>query len=410
MNKKEYINRAKTTILNRVRFHAPIVYDGHIDKSELFKCGVNPNLPIFKFEKHLNARILKAFRLAQLEDDFNILLPFFAVENIKEIKLKKLRNYTLYSPQTSSVLFVEMINKLNINYPSSSNYNLVFKEKFFKINEQILNPHYDDFELVQNLVIDDVLCDYREFVLNGSNYFLVLKNETGIEKNLSLELNIPLEKGYYFFKRNGRCVEIKNLLKNERGFFNFLCKNVKFSFSNVDGLENSVFCCLNVKLKIKITPNSKSFVFFNLSDSRLKLKSESQIEKFCALAKKKCFEIFGIRVKTKDAKFDQFFNINLPRSIWINWLNGCVDMQKEEKYIALKRLFIKERNKLVLFEKIGLQELGIYNGEYFKKVLIIKSDEKFLKVGKTLFHNFDRLSEVSLKSKEPICLSFGKSF
>ncbi len=409
MNKKDYIERAKNLILNRVRFHAPVVYDGHVDKRILFENGVDPNRPIFKFEKALNKRLIKAFELAQREEEFNLLIPFLSLRKIKEKSLKSLKHCVFYSPQNSPVLFVEMVNKLNINYASKSNYNLVFKDKFFKLNNQILNPNFSDFQLLQTEIFDGIFCDYREFVLNGNNHFITLSNKENFEKKISFELNIPLDKGYYFFKRQNGYISIENLLSNKKQHLNFVCKNARFSFSIVDGLENSVFCCINIKFSLTLKPKEKSFCFFNLGDSKLRLKSLSQIERFASLAKTKCYEIFNIRVKTKDAKFDQFFNVNLPKKIWINWLNNQPDFEKEKKYLTLKRLFLKvgERIDFVQFEKIGLKEIGVFNGMYYKKILITKGISKYLRVGKTIFHNTNALSDCTLKSKEPIELCFG---
>lgn len=409
MKKKDYIEKAKNTILNRVRFHAPVVYDGRVDKRILFENGVDVEKPIFKFDKALNRHLLKAFELAQQEEDFNLLISFSSLGKMKESMLKPLKNCTLYSSQVSSACFLEMINKLNINYQSASNYNLIFKDKFFKVNGQILNPKFDDFELKQTLAFDDILCDYHEFVLNGNNYYVNLSNSTNLARKVALELNIPLAKGYYYFKRQDKNILIENLLTKEKLFFNFVCKNAKFSFSNVDGLENSVFCCINIKVTINLQPNKTEFVFFNLGNSKIAFKYRRQIETFYELSKQKCCEIFNIRVKTKEAKFDQFFNLNLPKKIWMNWLNSEVDTEKEEKYLALKRLFIKGKEQLsfVPFEKIGLKELGIFNGEYYKKILIVKGGYKFLRVGETYFHNVNALTKHSLQSKEPISLCFG---
>ncbi len=409
MKKKDYIEKAKNTILNRVRFHAPVVYDGRVDKRVLFENGVDVDKPIFKFDKALNKHLLKAFELAQQEEEFNLLLSLSSLGKMKESMIKPLKNCTLYSSQASSARFLEMINKLNINYQSASNYNLVFKDKFFKFNGQILNPKFDDFELKQTLVFDDILCEYHEFVLNGNNHYVNLSNNLNVPKKVELELNIPLAKGYYYFKRQDRHILIENLLTKEKLFLNFVCKNAKFSFSNVDGLENSVFCCINIKVTINLQPNKTEFVFFNLGNSKIALKYRRQIETFFDLSKQQCCEIFNVRVKTKEAKFDQFFNLNLPKKIWMNWLNGEVDAEKEEKYLALKRLFIKGKEQLsfVPFEKIGLKELGIFNGEYYKKILIVKGDYKFLRVGETYFHNINGLTKHSLQSKEPISLSFG---
>lgn len=62
----------------------------------------------------------------------------------------------------------------------------------------------------------------------------------------------------------------------------------------------------------------------------------------------------------------------------------------------------------VHFKEIGLKEIGIFNGEYYKKILIVDGNEKFLKVGKTFFYNINGVSNLSLCSHEPICLSFGE--
>ena len=409
MNKKDYIEKAKSTILNRVRFHAPVVYDDNIDKTTLFVNGVDLDKPIFKFDKMLNKRLLKAFELAQKEEQFNLLLSTFSLGKIKERELKPLKNCVLYSPQSSPVLFVEMVNKLNINYQSSSNYNLVFKDKFFKINGQILNPNFDDFELKQVLDLEGFAVDYREFVLNGNNYFVRFENKSNMNKKLNLELNIPLAKGYYYIKQQNKFVLIENLLTKEKLYLNFSCRNSKFSFSNVDGLENSIYSCVNLKVTINLKPKQKNFAFFNFGNSKVQFKTLSEFEYFEMLAKVKCCEIFNIRVKTKNQDFDQFFNVVLPKKIWINWLNNEIDQEKEEKYVVLKRLFVKGSKELsfVNFQKIGLKEIGVFNGEYYKKILIVDGCQKFLQVGTTFFHNINGITQCSLKSREPICLCFG---
>lgn len=409
MNKKQYIEHAKNLILNRVRFHAPIVYDSRVNSAILSANGIDLNKPIFKFEKVLNKRLLKAFSEAQKEEPFNLLLSLDSVDKINPSKLDCLKNYVFYSQKSSPLEFMEMINKLNINYSSSSNYNLVFKDKFLKVNDEILNPHYDEFELKQSAIFGGVVCDYSEFLLNGNNYFLKFKNKENSVKKLHIELNIPLKKGYYYFKKLNKAISIENLLTKEKVYLNFACKNAKFSFSNVDGLENSVFCCINAKLDLCLSGKENAFVFFNLGSSKFCLDKISHIEKFKAISKQKCCEIFNLRVKTKNQNFDQFFNFALPKKIWINWANGEENEQSEEKYIALKRLFIKGSSEIefVPFKQIGLKELGIFNGEYYKKILVVGGDYKFLQVGKTFFNNINGITEFSLKSKEPINLCFG---
>lgn len=409
MKKQEYIEKAKNAILNRIRFHAPIVFDDKVDKTVLFVNGVNIEYPIFKFDKVLNKRLVRAFELAKKEEKFNLLLSSSSLGTLKEKQIKKLSDTVVYNQQYCPVKFVEMINKLNINYQSSSNYNLVFKDKYFKINDQILNPKFEDFSLKQSFVVDDIFVVYEEFVLNGSNFFVKLQNKANESKKVAIELNIPLKKGYYYFKKLNKTILVENLMSKEKLYLNFLCRNAKFSFSNVDGLENSVFCCINVKLNMILNPKEEKIVFFNLGDNKFELKSDKEINKLKDIAKIKACEIFNVRVKTKNPKFDLLFNQNLPKRIWINWLNCEVDEKLEEKYLTLKRLFIKGQEKVsfVPFKEIGLKELGIFNGDYYKKILIVNGFERYLKVGKTCFYNINDVTNHSLRSKEPISLSFG---
>lgn len=412
MNKKEYIEKAKNAILNRIRFHAPIVYDDVVDKKILFENGIDVKKPIFKFDKMLNTKLVKAFELAKKEEEFNLVFSTASLGKLKPSNLKKMGEFVVYNQQASPVRFVEMINKLNINYQSSSNYNLVYKDRFLKINGQILNPKFEDFSLNQQLVVDNVFVRYNEFILNGNNFFVDLQNKTNEKKKVNLELNIPLEKGYYYFKKIDKAILVENLLTKQKFYLNYVCKNAKFSFSNVDGLENSVFCCLNVKLDINLEGKQTKFVFFNLGEGKFAPKNEEEILKLHELSRVKTCEIFNVQVKTKNPKFDQFFNYNLPKRIWINWLNGQVDEKLEEKYLTLKRMFVRGSEKIsfVPFKEIGLKELGIFNGEYYKKILVINGFEKFLKVGRTFFYNINDVTNISLKSKEPISLCFGEHF
>ena len=407
MKKKDYVNKAVKSILNRVRFHAPIVYDAKIDEKILSAYGVDANKPLFKFDKPLNKELFKAFELASKEEEFNLVISSLSLGKFKE-RAKKLKNIFVYN-NTESVKFLEMLNKLNINYCASSNYNLVYNSQFFKVNSQILNPHFEDFSLKQVLLVDNVFVEYNEFLLNGSNYFVKLQNKNDIARKIELELNIPLNKGYYYFKRMNNCILVENLLTKQKLCFNFLCKNAKFSFSEVDGLENSVYCCLNVKVSLTLQVNEEGFMFFNLGENKFILKSLEEINKFHALARIKACEVFNVQIKSKEAKFDYYFNKKLPQKIWLNWLNGDENLDLEEKYVSLKRLFVKGDNEIsfVNFKEIGLKELGIFNGEYYKKILIIKGSERFLRVGRTFFYNINGITNHSLSSKEPISVCFG---
>lgn len=417
MFKKRYIEKAKSAILNRVKFHAPVVFDDEINFKVLQKHGVDVRMPIFVFDKVLTYPLLKAFCLAQCQENFNLLFSKRSVGKMQKKVQQKLPNAIVFDEQSGST-FLECANKLNINYPSSSNYNLAFKDKFFKVNGQILNPKFEDFSLRKTDFVKNIFVDYSEFVLNGSNFFCTLKNKLNFPVRAEIELNIPLEKGYYYFKKMSHVILIENLLTKEKFFLNYFCRNAKFSFSDVDGLENSTFSCVNIKANLNLLPDAENFVFFNFGKAKFLPKNFCQIKKLKEISQKKSCEVFNLQVKTKNPKFDFFFNKTLPQKIWINWLNGTVDEILERKYVTYKKLFLKgnlndpskksQGLTLVNFEKIGIRELGIFNGQYYKKIFVIKGAERFLKVGDTCFYHISGITKHSLTSHEPISVCFGQ--
>lgn len=412
MTKKEYIKKAKNLIINRVRFHAPIIFDSEIDANVLQENGIDPSLPVFKFEKELNNRLLKAFELAKNEENFNLVIAGLKTDkhNIKYIRqLENMRNTTILGECCSKRLF-EMVNKLNINYSSATNFNLVYQDKFFSINGMRVNPSIQDFSLSQEVVFDEVLVNYREFVLNGQNIVAKFSNKAFQNKKLLVELNIPLEKGYYYFKKIPNAVAIENLISKKQVYFNFMCNGGRFCFSNVDGLENSVYCCINIKFVLNLKAKQRKVVFFNFGESKFCVKNEGEAERLFAESVKEVKNIFDVQIKTRNPKFDLFFNKSLPQKIWLNWLNGKFDEKLEQKYIAYRRLFVKGKEKIsfVKFAEIGVKEIGIFNGEYYKKILIANADESFLKVGRTYFYSSNDITKRTLTSREPVVLSFGK--
>lgn len=407
MNRKEYVQRAKNEILSRVRFHAPILYSPEIDIESLKRKGVDINLPIFKFDKILTRNLFEAFVLSLKEEKFNLVLPKESAGRFWK-KLRGLEHVIFYSKFCDGA-FVENINKLNINYFSSSNYDIKFNERFVKFDEQILNPQFEDYVLDQKFFDRNIYVEHKEFLLNGNNFYTVIHNNSDKEQKINFEINIPLEKGYYYFKRMKNCILIENLISKQVFYFNFVCKRAIFSFSNINGLKNSIFCCVNAKITLKLQKNDKKWVFFNLGNSRFSPKTASEIKKMMFLSQKMCKEVFNVKVKTKNGKFDNLFNRVLPQRIWTNWQNGTFEKGLEEKYLTYKRLFVKGDKMIsfVNFKEIGLMELGVFNGSYYKKILIVKGNEKFLQVGKTHFSNLGGVTNFSLKSKQPISLCFG---
>ena len=76
----------------------------------------------------------------------------------------------------------------------------------------------------------------------------------------------------------------------------------------------------------------------------------------------------------------------------------------------LRRLFVRGKEKIdfVPFKEIGLKELGIFNGEYYKKILVSFGLEKYLQVGEVKYANISNVTRFSLKKKDPIYLSLDR--
>lgn len=406
MKRKEKILNLKQKILNKVRFHAPVCYSPDIDRTVLFNRGVDPNLPIFVYDNVVNKDVLNAFMKALGEERFNLLLPYENLTCIEQKRLENARGVTLFS-KNDDIKFLNMITKLNINYSAKTDYNIAFKDKFCKIDGVTLNPQYREFFLCQNVQVGEVEIEYKEFLLNGNNIYVVLKNRAKNAKKINFLLNFPLKRGYFLFKKKNSYFSIDNLQSGERLYFNYVSPKFNASFSMIDGLDNSLFATIFLKLNFLLKPNEEKVLFFNLSNRKLPLKRKCEFDKLFALSIKKNMEIFDVRVKTKNHKFDQFFNNTLPKKVWLSWLN-FEKSDLVEKYLTYRSLFVRGKEKLsfVPFEEIGLKEVGVFNGEYYKKILVSFCGERFLQVGKTKFFNITNITRFSLKKNEAINLSF----
>ena len=71
MNRKENIENVARIIVNRVRYHAPILFDGDVNFEILEDFGIDTSKPIFKFENELSKPLMKAFSLAKQKVNFN---------------------------------------------------------------------------------------------------------------------------------------------------------------------------------------------------------------------------------------------------------------------------------------------------------------------------------------------------
>lgn len=362
MKKKDYIFNMTNLIVNRVRFHAPL-YAENVDLYQLKDAGIDLSLPVFFYENKLSKIMAKCFFEAQKQVDFNLI-------------------FTQAQPHAKKLKYVisdnKDLQKLNINYPSKSNFISKTNEKYITINGEKIDQNLQNYFLDGFVERDGVNCFVRECVLSGRNIFLQFLNTTSQEKTINFEINLPLKSGYYCFKKLHHAIKITRLLSGERMFFNFASKANNFTFSCVDGVENCTNARINLSCKLTLKPYQKCHYFYNFGSEKFTLFSLEEIEMFFDQCRKKNCEIFDVKIDSKIKNIDSKINYILPEKIYNAWLNGECDLDCEKEYLKLKNRFVlKVNNDFVLNETANLNSLKIFNGNIFKDVLIVKNyDEK----------------------------------
>lgn len=400
MTKREAIENVARIIVNRVRYHSPIVYDDEVDIKRLEDFGINVSLPIFKFEKEMTKPLLKAFALAKKVQNFNLVTT-------KKTKCP----FALFLPSESVDLrLVQLVNKLNINYKTSSSYVPKFDIDHLKIGGKSLNLKFENFCLDKHDSINGVLVRHRQFVASGECNIVEVINSNMTESEIEIEYfkNLPL--GNYFFKKENHSIKITNLFNREVCFFNSNFNLTNVYFSCVDGLENSFFACIKIKEKIVLKPYQKKAFFINFGDKKFYINLLSDMETLLESARKRCYENFDMKVFTSDKSYDEKINEVLPRDIWLAWLDGKRDVELEREYkTERQKVFVRQNGKICfnLEEYKKFREVDIFDGEEFRTVYIKNlSLENSLHIGSAVFQNLRTFCLDKIKSKTQICLHF----
>lgn len=408
MNKKEYIEKLANLIISRVRFHAPIVYDGGIDLQLLEVVGMDASLPLFKFEKQIDEVLFKAFMLAQEKVKFNLITTEKPLINNK--KLAKLKNFYYFKEAELGYSLLSTINALNINYKSGIYFEKDLEEDYIKINGQIVNLVYKPYMLHKKASDNGVVYEIREFLLNGKNFILNFSNSYEQKKLITFEINVVLPRGYYHFTRLTNAIQIENLTSREKAYFNFQSKNAKFTFSSMSGIESSTHACVNLKMEIMLRGREQKRFFFNYGENQYYLASPHENEEFFKMSQNKMNEIFDLKVTTADKKFDERFNLYMPQKIWLSWLKMEADEENENEYIKTKYSLVKkEDNGYLINESFkGLKQLEFSFNNGAKRVFIVPGKERYLFADKTKYFNFTLLTNEIFKKNNEIYLSFGQ--
>ncbi len=407
MKKKEYIDKMANLIVSRVRFHAPVVYDGEVDFDILDVIGIDSSLPIFKYEKAIDKVMLEVFKKAQREVNFNLITT--AEPLVKSQKLSVLKNFIYIKEEELGYSLLSSINALNINYKSGCEFEKAIEEDYIKINDKYINLCYRNYFLYKKESTNGVVYEIKEFLLNGKNFILNFSNLYNEKKTLTFEINVVLPRGYYRFKRENNAIKIESLTSKEVAYFNFLSKNAKFYFSTISGLESSTHACINMRINVMLNPKEQKRFYFNYGENKYCFSSASQAEEFFEISQKKMNEIFDTKVLTSDKQFDNKFNVYIPQKIWLSWLKMSNDEENEKEYLKIKDSILqKTGNGFKINENFkGLKQVGIYLNSGYKRVFIVPGNQRYILSGKTRFFNFNLISQELFQKNNEIYLSFG---
>lgn len=406
MKKREFIEKLKNLILNKVRFHAPNLITDNVNFDLLSVVGINPNYPIFIFPKRLDRVFFDAFKRAKKEGKFNLILtqqPLISPRKLRRLEDTKV----LLEGDVGSNLFYTL-DGLNINYISHTDFQKSLQNNYLKINGREIKFDFCPYYYHKKLSVDGVIFEGKEFLLNGRNYHFILTNPHDDKRELSFEFNMPLPRGYYVFKRGVNHIQVTNINTKEVAYFNYQARGVEFSFSSINGLENSTFACINVRFNVTMQARENRHVFFNFGNLKFISLKPNELRYYYEISQKKMFEIFDTMVTTHDKTFDNNFNLSLPRKIWENWEKLTANEESELEWLKLRDKIILKRE---CGEKInqdfkGLKEVKIFRNSGWKRVFVLHGENEYLYDGHTKYYNFSLLTKEILSQNSEIYLSF----
>ena len=405
MIEKEYIERLTNLIFNRIKFHSPRVSHG-VDFALLDIIGIDAKYPIFVYNKPINKLFFKAFLNVKKMCDFNLILTQYPRVSKRKISLLD-KTYILLENEMGAQI-KDILNSLNVNYLTYSNFNLVSEGEYLKVKNKKIDFEYRPFYYFGKIMNDGVIYEIKNYILNGKNYMVTLSNTTRTLRTAEFEFNLPLPRGYYIFKKTNNCIEIENLTNKDKAFFNFNIKNAEISFSMVEGIESCTFAGINFKCKIPLLSKETRKVYFNFGENKYCLFSPRDMNTFFEMSQVKMNEIFDIQVVTKDKGFDYDFNYVLPQKIWESWAKFGIDENSENAWLKNKSLLIKSDNLgLQVNEDFkGLKEVKVYRDKKWKRVFIVHNNSKYLFADNVKYFNFTLITKELIAKNDEIYLSF----
>ena len=308
-------------------------------------------------------------------------------------------------------LLSNTLEALNINYLSHSDFINNLEGEYISFNGKKVEFEFIPFYYTKKIMQDGVIFQGTNFLLNGKNYILNFINTQNTTKKINFEINLPLPRGYYFFRKGMDCIEIENLSSKQKAYFNFHFKNISFYFSNMNGLESCTFACIHVVGELTLLPKQAKKCYFNYGDNKYCIYSPTDMQNFFELSQQKINQIFDIKISTHNKLFDQSFNFSLPYKIWEKWQKNGVDEKSENEWLKIKSQIIKNYKKgLQINEEFkGLKEVKIYRNLAWKRVFIVHNNARYLFADKIKYFNFTLLTDEIFNKNNEIYLSFGNS-
>lgn len=406
MNKKEYLEKIENLISNKIKYHAPNLNDDNIDFPLLNAVGIDTSLPVFIFKKPLNKLFYTAFLKVKKYIKFNLILLSNPI--IKKKRLEKLDNTFVMLEEDIGSNLLYSLDALNINYLTHSDYKNIIEEEQLLFNDKKIEFDFLPYYFTKKLIDNGVIFQATNFILNGKNYIINITNTHKENKVVNFEINIPLPRGYYFFKQLNDAVMIENLTSKQKAYFNYHLKNAKIRFSNMNGIESSTFACINLKCEIKLLPLQNKKIFLSYGEQKYCFHLPNEMQEFFELSQQKINQIFDIKVSSHDKQFDELFNCSLPRNIWEKWQNFDVDEKSENEWLKLKSKIIKltEKGLQINQDFKGLKEVKIYRNLGWKRVFIVHNKSCYMYADNVKYFNYTLLTKEIFKKNNEIYLSF----
>ncbi len=406
MNKKEYLEKIENLIINKVKFNAPNVTTANIDFSLLDAIGIDVTLPIFIYQKPLDKLFFKAFLNAKKKINFNLILAKEPIVSNRKIKLLK-NTYILLENEIGETLR-HTLEALNINYLVHSDFAKIENKEYIKFNNNEINLDWQPYFFSKKIMQNGIAVQVKNFLLNGKNYILNLTNTNKLLAKADIEINIPLPRGYYFFKKCNNFIEITNLTNKQKAYFNYSFKNAQICFSNLNGIDSCTYACINVKCTISLLSLQTKKFYFNFGDSQYCFSSPNDMQNFFELSQSKMDEIFDIKITSHDKAFDRLFNFSLPYKIYSKWQNYDFDEKSENEWLKLRSQIIKkqENGEQINQGFKGLKEVKLYRNNRWKRVFIVHNNACYMFADKVKYFNYTLLTEEIFNKNNEIYLSF----